>query len=109
MQAPTLEPILVDVTDAGYGEAKGRATGTVKQEGRVVREGRARLVHEDVDGTPYLLFPLKVVGSTHQEVLPPAQEKSGSESVRLPPPYTTRLSLNEQDRARAMQMSKRPA
>lgn len=85
VQAHTLESILVDVTNAGYRDAKARATGAVKQEGRLIREGRARLVHEDIDGTPYLFFPFEVVGSAHQEVLPPAQEKSGNGSVRLAP------------------------
>lgn len=73
--AHTLESILVDVTDACHGEAKGRATGAVKKEGGVGREGGACLVHEDINSTPYLLFPLKVIGGTHQEVLPPAQER----------------------------------
>lgn len=85
VQAHTLESILVDVTNAGYRDAKARATGAVKQEGRLIREGRARLVHEDIDGTPYLFFPFEVVGSAHQEVLPPAQEKNGNGSVRLAP------------------------
>ena len=71
----TLESILVDVTNAGHGEAKGGATGAMKKEGGVGREGGACLVHEDVDGAPYLLLSLKVVGGTHQEVLPPAQER----------------------------------
>lgn len=83
--APTLESILVDVTNAGYRDAKGRATGAMEQEGRLIREGRSRLVHEDIDGTPYLLFPFEVVGSTHQEVLPPARGKSGNGSVKLTP------------------------
>lgn len=74
MLAHTLESILIDVTNAGHGEAKGRATGAVEKEGGVSREGGACLVHENIDGTPYLLLPLKVVGGTHQEVLPPAQE-----------------------------------
>jgi hypothetical protein len=39
------------------------------------REGGARLVHEDIDSTPNLLLTLKVVGSTYQEVLPPAQRR----------------------------------
>lgn len=47
----------------------------MKKERGVSREGGSRLVHEDIDGTPYLLFPLKVVGGAHQEVLPPAQER----------------------------------
>lgn len=77
MLAHTLESILVDVTNAGHGEAEGGVTRTVKKEGGVGREGGACLVHEDIDGTPYLLFPLKVVGGTHQEILPPAQERRG--------------------------------
>lgn len=81
MLAHTLESILVDVTNAGHGEAEGGATGAVKKEGGVGRKGSACLVHEDIDGTPYLLLPLKVVGSTHQEVLPPIQERRGKWSV----------------------------
>lgn len=72
--AHTLESILIDVTNAGHGEPKGGATGAMKKEGGVCREGGACLVHEHIDGTPYLLLPLKVVGGTYQEVLPPAQE-----------------------------------
>lgn len=77
MLAHTLESVLVDVTNAGHGEAKGRATWAVKKEGGVGREGGACLVHEDIDGTSHLFFPLKVVGGTHQEVLPPTQERRG--------------------------------
>lgn len=83
--APTLESILVDVTNAGYRDAKGRATGAMKQEGRLIGEGRARLVHEDVDGAPHLFFPFEVVGSTHQEILPPAQGTSENGSVKVAP------------------------
>lgn len=83
MLAPTLESILVDVTNAGHGEAKAGATGAVKEERGFGREGSACLVHEDVDSTPYLLFPVKVVGSAHQEVLPPTQARGrGEGSVR---------------------------
>lgn len=85
--AHTLESILVDVTNAGHGEAKGRVTRTVKKEGGVGREGGACLVHEDIDGTPYLLFPLKVVGGTHQEILPPAQERRGKWECEVSPRY----------------------
>lgn len=73
--ARTLESILVDVTNAGHGEAKGGATRAMKKEGGVGREGGACLVHEDIDGTPYLFFPLKVVWGSHQDVLPPAKER----------------------------------
>lgn len=79
MLAHTLESILVDVTNAGHREAEGGATGAVKEEGGVGRKGGACLVHEDVDCTPKFLFPLKVVGSTHQEVLPPAQVRRAGE------------------------------
>lgn len=75
MLAHTLESVLVDVANACHREAEGRATGAMKEEGRVVREGGACLVHEDINGTPYLLFPLKVIGGADQEVLPPAQER----------------------------------
>ena len=70
--AHTLESVLVDVTNACHREAKGGATGAVKKEGGVVGEGGACLVHKDINCTPYFLFPLKVIGGTHQEVLPPA-------------------------------------
>lgn len=106
MLAPTLESILVDVTNAGDRDAKGRATGAMKQEGRLIGEGCARLVHEDIDGTPYLLFPFKVVGSTHQEVLPPAQGKSGNGSVKSSPDRRCKRHLMSMMLPRAMQLSK---
>lgn len=88
MLAHTLESILVDVTNAGHREAKGGVTGAVKKEGRESREGGTRLIHEDIDGTPYLLFPLKVVGGTHQKVLPPAQERRrGKQECGVSPQY----------------------
>lgn len=73
--AHTLESILVDVTNAGHGEAKGGATGAVEKEGGVGRKGGACLVHEDIESTPYLFLPLKVVWGAHQEVLPPARDR----------------------------------
>lgn len=73
--ARTLESVLVDVANACHREAEGGATGAVKKEGGAVWEGGACLVHEDINRTPYFLFPLKVVGGTHQEVLPPAKER----------------------------------
>lgn len=75
LPAHTLESVLVDVTNAGHGEAKGGATGAMEKEGGVGREGGACLVHEDIKGTPHLFFPLKVVWGAHQEVLPPARER----------------------------------
>lgn len=104
--APTLESILVDVTNAGYRDAKGRATGAMKQEGWLIWEGCARLVHEDIDGTPYLLLPFEVIRSTHQEVLPPAQGKSGDGRVKLAPDRHCKRHLLGTILPRAMQLSK---
>ena len=80
--AHTLESVLVGVTNACHREAEGGATGAVKKEGGVVWEGGACLVHEDINRTPYFLFPLKVIGGTHQEVLPPAKERRRGDGTR---------------------------